>query len=187
MIVTNKNSKYFYLKFTINVLILQEIDTKSMKAKIGFRTWYYFKTGWSMYFAFIFAALNTLVVTYYLAIEKIPFLIELFPSFFHYLLIAVLVGIPIMITIGYIHYKKIPAYSTEVDIATESHPYFYKLPPGFQSVVLYPMHLTMLQMLLKLSNNEKITEEDQKQIKDIEVNLKKLIDGDWINKPKRMS
>jgi len=158
-----------------------------MKAKIGFRIWYYFKTGWSMYFAFIFAAINTLVVTYYLAIEKAPILKEFFPSFLHYLFIAILVGIPILITIGYVHYKKIPAYSTEVDIATESHPYFYKLPPGFQPVVLYPMYLTMLQMLVKLSKNEKITEEDQKQIKEIEANLSKLIGGGWIDKPKRMS
>jgi len=158
-----------------------------MKVKLGFRTWYYFKTGWGMYFAFIFAALNTLVVTYYLAIEKVPLLLELFPSFLHYLFAAFLVGVPIMTSIGYVHYKKIPAYSTEVDIATESHPYYYKLPPGFQTKVLYPMHLTMLQMLLKLSKNEKITEEDQKQIKDIESNLTTLIDGGWIDKPKRMS
>jgi len=158
-----------------------------MKAKLGFRTWYYFKTGWSMYFAFIFAAINTLVVTYYLAIEKVPVLVQFFPSFIHYLLITFLIGIPILVTIGYLHYKKVPAYSTEVDIATESHPYYYKLPPGFQPVVLFPMYLSMLQMLVKLSQNEKITEEDQKQIKEIETNLIKLIDGGWINKPKRMS
>ena len=158
-----------------------------MKTKLGFRTWYYFKTGWSMYFAFIFAAINTLVVTYYLAIEKVPVLLQFFPSFLHYLLITVLIGIPILITIGYIHYKKTPAYSAEVDISTEAHPYFYKLPPGFQPVVLFPMYLSMLQMLVKLSQNEKITEEDHKQIKAIETNLIKLIDGGWINKPKRMS
>jgi len=140
-----------------------------------------------MYFAFIFAALNTLVVTYYLAIENAPFLKELFPSFVDYLLVVALVGVPMLISIGYVHYKKIPAYTSEVDIATESHPYYYKLPPGFQTVVVYPMYLTMLQLLVKLSQNEKLTEEDQQKIKDLEANLSKLIDGGWINKPKRMS
>jgi len=140
-----------------------------------------------MYFAFIFAAINTLVITYYLAIEKVPILVQILPSFLHYLLIAFLLGVSILISIGYLHYKKIPAYSTEVDIATESHPYYYKLPPGFQPAVLFPMYLSMLQMLLKLSQNEKITEEDHKQIKEIETNLIKLIDGGWINKPKRIS
>ena len=31
----------------------------------GFRAWFYFRNGWSLYFAFIFAAINTLTVTYY--------------------------------------------------------------------------------------------------------------------------
>ena len=43
-----------------------------MKSNLAFRAWFYFRQGWSTYFAFIFAAINTLTVTYYLAIEKIP-------------------------------------------------------------------------------------------------------------------
>ena len=34
-----------------------------------------------MYFAFIFAAINTLTVTYFLAIENYPALKAVFPSF----------------------------------------------------------------------------------------------------------
>ena len=37
--------------------------------------------GWGTYFAFIFAAINTLTVTYYLAIENYPVLKAIFPSF----------------------------------------------------------------------------------------------------------
>ena len=47
-----------------------------MQKKSGFRGWYYFRQGWSLYFAFILAAINTLTVTYYLAIENLPFLKE---------------------------------------------------------------------------------------------------------------
>ena len=50
----------------------------------GFRGWYYFRMGWSTYFAFIFAAVNTLTVTYYLAIEKVPTLMSIFPTFIQY-------------------------------------------------------------------------------------------------------
>ena len=50
-----------------------------MGKNIGFRSWFYFRTGWSMYFAFILSAVNTLTVTYYLAVEKVPFLVEIFP------------------------------------------------------------------------------------------------------------
>ena len=45
-----------------------------MAKNLGFRGWFYFRTGWSTYFAFIFAAINTLTVTYYLAIEQAPIL-----------------------------------------------------------------------------------------------------------------
>ena len=62
----------------------------------GFRAWFYFRQGWSTYFAFIFAAINTLTVTYYLAIENYPFLKTIFPSFEQYILIVVLVGIPLL-------------------------------------------------------------------------------------------
>ena len=60
-----------------------------MKKNIFFRSWFYFRQGWSVYFAFIFAALNTLIVTYYLAIENAPFLKSLFPSFIEYVVILV--------------------------------------------------------------------------------------------------
>jgi len=77
-----------------------------MRKDLGFRSWHYFRMGWSTYFAFIFAASNTMVVTYYLAIEKLVFLKIIFPSFGIYVLVWVLIGIPLLIGIGYIHYKK---------------------------------------------------------------------------------
>ena len=52
-----------------------------MKQNIGFRAWFYFRQGWATYFAFIFAAINTLTVTYYLAIENYPFLNNIFPPY----------------------------------------------------------------------------------------------------------
>ena len=51
------------------------------KGNVGFRFWYYFRSGYGTYFAFILAAVNTLTVTYYLAIEKFPTLQAVFPSF----------------------------------------------------------------------------------------------------------
>ena len=49
--------------------------------KLLFRAWFYFRNGWGTYFAFIFAAINTLTVTYFLAIEEYPILNSIFPSF----------------------------------------------------------------------------------------------------------
>ena len=77
-----------------------------MRKELPFRAWFYFRQGWAVYFAFILAAINTLTVTYYLAIERVPLLQTIFPTFLHYVLIAVFTGIPILIIIGYAHYKK---------------------------------------------------------------------------------
>jgi hypothetical protein len=158
-----------------------------MNKKIIFRFWLYFRTGWSTYFAFIFGAVNTLVVTYYLAIEKIPVLVEVFPTFSHYVGMAVLVGIPLLTTIGYIHYKKVPAYSSEVDIGIERNPYVFKLPKdGWNAEVVFPLYRMLTIMLLKISNNEKLNEEEINEIKKLLQDVDNLTKGGWINKPKGM-
>ena len=83
-----------------------------MKNSIPFRGWYYFRMGWATYFAFIFAAVNTLTVTYYLAIERVPSLTAIFPNFVQYVAIIGAIGIPLLILIGYVHYKRTLAYKS---------------------------------------------------------------------------
>src|SRR3990170_7970762 len=135
-----------------------------MKNNLGFRAWFYFRQGWGTYFAFIIAAVNTMVTTYYLAIDKVSDLKVIFPSFTIYAAVWVMVGIPLLITIGYIHFKKSPAYSAELDVGVESNPYCFKLIPGYTRDVLFPMHLIMINMLVKLSENEKLNDEEIKII-----------------------
>tara|TARA_B100000749_G_scaffold166733_1_gene128113 strand:+ start:57 stop:191 length:135 start_codon:yes stop_codon:yes gene_type:complete len=43
-----------------------------VEKNLGFRGWFYFRTGWATYFAFMVAAVNALTVTFFLAIEKYP-------------------------------------------------------------------------------------------------------------------
>ena len=84
-----------------------------MRENTQFRIWFYFRMGWSTYFAFIFAAINTLVVTYYLAIEKVPILTDIFPTFIHYVLILSSVLVPFLVLIGWLHYRRTAAYGSE--------------------------------------------------------------------------
>jgi len=118
----------------------------------GFRAWYYFRNGWSMYFAFVFAAINTLVVTYYLAIEKAPILKELFPSFLHYLLIVVAVGVPLLISVGYVHYKKTSAFSNEVAVNFESNPFQRRVL--INTEINLQINIKLLELISKLNDNE---------------------------------
>ena len=69
----------------------------NMKKNLGFRSWFYFRQGWSSYFTFILATVNTLVITYYLAIENLPILQDIFPSFTYYMLTFVIIGIPLLV------------------------------------------------------------------------------------------
>ena len=129
-----------------------------------FRAWYYFRNGWSMYFAFIFAAINTLVVTYYLAIDKIPFLLDFFPSFGHYVAVTVLLGVPILVIIGFVHFKRSPAYRSETTIGIEVNPYMRRTL--INSEINLELNLMILNLLSKLSNNEKLNEDELNKIQE---------------------
>ena len=152
-----------------------------MLSKLPFRAWFFFRTGWSTYFAFILAAINTLTVTYYLAIEQAPFLKELFPSFIFYMIFSASVGIPLLIAIGYIHYKKSPSFTSESDITVESYPYYYKLTPGFDKQVVFPLYMILTKMMKKMSSDEKFTDDELKEIDDLQKKIDLLIKGGMVD------
>ncbi len=145
-----------------------------MKEDILFRLWYYFRTGWSTYFAFIFAAINTLVVTYYLAIENLPILQTIFPSFVSYVLFAVILGIPILVSAGYIHFKKSTAYKAEADITFETHPHMKRLVVSNEAIMI--LFLKMSKVIVKIGKNEKITEDELKEISELQTDFSNYID-----------
>ena len=127
-----------------------------------FRLWFYFRNGWSMYFAFIFAAINTLTVTYYLAIERAPALQAIFPSFFQYVAIVSLIGVPMLIGIGYAHYKRTKARKAEVDIGFETSTYQRRFIVNTE--IILHLNLRLTEMLMKLTHGEKLTENEIKKI-----------------------
>jgi len=127
-----------------------------------FRSWFYFRNGWSMYFAFIFAAINTLTVTYFLAIERAPSLQAIFPSFFQYVLIVSLIGVPLLIGIGYAHWKRTKARKAEVDIGFETNPYQRRFVVNTE--IILHLNLRLIEMLMRSTSGEKLTENEIKKI-----------------------
>ena len=132
-----------------------------IKTSRSFRSWFYFRTGWSVYFAFIFAAINTLVVTYYLAIENIPFLGEIFPTFTYYVITVISVGIPILIAAGYIHFKKSAGFRSEVDVAIETNPHARRTLLNTEAIVT--SYLFSNELMMKMLKDEKLTDEEIKK------------------------
>ena len=142
---------------------------------VGFRSWYYFRMGWTTYFAFIFAAINTLTVTYYLAIERIPALVTIFPNFFQYILIISTIGIPLLVIVGYIHYKRTVAFKSEVDVIMESNPYQRRNVVNITLILQSIMETN--QMLLKLSKNEKLSETEVGEVNSKIAEISKFVDS----------
>ena len=133
------------------------------KPDTGYRGWYYFRNGWSIYFAFIFAAINTLVLTYYLAIERAPFLKDIFPSFGFYVIAAVGIGIPLLTIIGWVHWKKSGARRAEVDLNYEANPYEARTMVNTEMVLKLSLQLS--ELLLK--NQDSLSEEEINSVKTI--------------------
>jgi len=145
-----------------------------------FRLWFYLRTGYSTYFTFIFASVNVLTVTYYLAIENLPILKELFPNFSDYVLTILIIGIPVLVLTGWLHFRRSHAYKSEAEIAFESNPYMFKLPPGYWALVFVPFFLQTSKMLVKISKKEEITEEELKEINDLEKQMIHLLKGGYV-------
>ena len=144
-----------------------------MRNNLGFRSWFYFRMGWSTYFVFIMAAINTLTVTYFLAIDNYPSLKEFFPSFEQYVVIIVCVGVPLLILVGYAHYKKTLAYKSEADVIVESNPYSRRNTVNGE--INARVNLQLLSLLLKLSKNEVIDKNEIEKIEKLQADIFDLV------------
>ena len=140
------------------------------KNNVFFRFWYYFRTGWSTYFAFILAAINTLTVTYFLAIENYPYLKSIFPSFEQYILIVCVIGVPVLVSVGYMHFKRTQAFKSEVDVLIESNP--YQRRNTVNGELNLRLNLKIFSIILKMSKQEKLSDSDLKDIEKLYHEIK---------------
>tara|TARA_Y100000590_G_scaffold75538_1_gene83424 strand:+ start:7633 stop:8127 length:495 start_codon:yes stop_codon:yes gene_type:complete len=139
-----------------------------------FRIWFYFRTGWSTYFAFILAAINTLTVTYFLAIDNYPSLKNIFPSFEIYILIVSIIGIPILTAIGYSHFKRTPGLRSESDVLQRENPYWARMLINSQFSLT--LNLKILNLITKLSKNEKISDNEINELSELQKQFQEHID-----------
>ena len=143
-----------------------------MSRNLLFRSWYYFRQGWSIYFAFILAAINTLTVTYFLAIDNYPSLKSVFPSFEQYVAMVVVIGVPLLIIIGYAHYKKTQGFKSEADVLIESNPYPRR--SVVNSEINLRLNLQLMSTLLKVAKKEDLSEEEIEEMTQLHAEILKL-------------
>ena len=143
-----------------------------MSTSTGFRGWFYFRMGWSTYFAFILAAINTLTVTYFLAVDNYPALMAVFPSFEIYVLILISIGVPLLIFVGYCHFKKTKAFRSEMDVLVESNPFLRRTTVNTDIILRFNVNL--INLILKLSKDT-ISEDELNDMKKIQNEITDLI------------
>jgi hypothetical protein len=154
--------------------------------RLVYRAWYYFRLGYSTYLTFLLGYFSTLVTVYYLAVRNMPPLLDLFPHFLEFAVLATVVGAPLAVVIGWIHLKRSRLFSSEQDIGVEANPYIYKLQPGWMKEAWTPVMLTQLRLLSKLSERSGLlTDPERKAIADLEGKMLTLMSGGYVGSPRR--
>lgn len=133
-----------------------------------FRFWFYLRQGWSTYVAFAVTMVNTVTLTYYLAVERYPGLSEAFPSFGQYALTVVAATVPLVALVGYVHYKKSRSFRSDMDVIVESNPYASRVQKNSETVL--GLNLEILRLVAKMSESE-TTNEQKARIARIEAEL----------------
>ena len=100
-------------------------------------------------------------------------------SFLHYIIIVPLVGIPFLVFIGYDHYKRIASFKAEADINIEANSHFRRIL--LNTEVLLPSYLQLLELILKISKNETLSQKDLDQISKLKTELDEHINKREIN------
>jgi len=82
----------------------------------------YFRLGYSYYIGFILTVSNFMMILYYLVMERIPFLKQVFPHFTYFIVVlAFLVG-PVGVGLGYLHARKSEAMAADGYVGTRANP-----------------------------------------------------------------
>ena len=120
-----------------------------------------------------------------MAIRNIPALQELFPTFSIFAVLATVIGLPLSVLIGWAHLKRTQAWKSEVDIAAEANPYYYKLAPGVAREVTYPMYRELVVAVRALLNKESLLDPStDRRLEELMQKLELLVRGGHVGKPR---
>ena len=150
-----------------------------------FRAWYYFRTGYSTYLAFIVAFMSYITIIYKLAIEDLA-LEWIFPRFHIFIIFSLVTIMPLAVLIGWLHMKQTLAYSAGIAISVESNPYSYMIRPGTETEITWPMYAILLQLFKKILEKENLLSSEEKgELENIQEKIEGLRRGEVIGKPRQ--
>ena len=118
------------------------------------------------------AAINVLTVTYFLAIENYPILQAIFPTFAHYILTMAGIGVPLLVVVGYVHYKRSQAFTAEADISLEVNRYLAR--NIVNSELNLKINTMIIKLFLKKYTSDSLLDQDKKIINDFLIEVDEL-------------
>jgi hypothetical protein len=146
--------------------------------KLIFRAWFYFRTGYGLYLAFLIGFASNLVVIYKLGIVDNKYLSPFFPSLTVFAIIALIVATPIAIFSGLYHMKRTGAFAADAAVQTESNPYIYRAVPGKEREVFVPLMILTARGLAKVMDQLKtMTPEERSEFDHVLAKADVLLKG----------
>jgi len=98
---------------------------------------------------------------------------EVFPTFIVYVTIVVTIGIPILVGVGYMHFKRSPSFRAEAVINFESNPFTRRVLVN--SELTLKLNTKLMELILKISQGEKISKEEILAATKIQDELETLV------------
>lgn len=149
--------------------------------KLLFRSWFYFRIGYNTYFAFLIGFASNVIVIYKLGIAENKVLGAYFESLTYFAILALVIMIPLCISIGLYHMRRTGAYAAEASVGQESNPYIYKVLPGKEREVFLPLWMMTVRSLARVLDREKtMTAEEKRELEDILSKADALLKGQFV-------
>ncbi len=156
--------------------------------KLLYRSWFYFRTGYNLYLAFLIGFASNIVVLFRLGIAENKYLAPLFPSLTIFTIIGLLVAVPVGIFAGLYHMKRSGAYAADASVSLEANPYIYKVLPGKEQEVFLPLWVLTVKGLAKMLDQEKtMTVEERKEMETLLEKANTLLKGQGVGLPSQRS
>jgi hypothetical protein len=146
--------------------------------KLLFRAWFYFRTGYGLYLAFLIGFASNIVVLYKLGVADNKYLAPIFPSLTVFGIIALIVAAPIAIFSGLYHMKRTGAFAADAAVQTESNPYVYRAVPGKEKEVFVPLMILTARGLVRVMEQLKtLTPEEKREFENVLAKAEVLLKG----------
>jgi hypothetical protein len=143
-----------------------------------FRAWFYFRTGYGLYLAFLIGFASNIVVLYKLGVADNKYLLPIFPSLTVFGIVALIVASPIAIFSGLYHMKRTGAFAADAAVQTESNPYVYRAVPGKEREVFVPLMILTARGLAKVMDQMKtLSPEEKREFEDVLAKADILLKG----------